>query len=222
MLIPVFFWDPSVPALLLRHNIAVLIEQVWEKNQHLFRSIVFAITNKSEDIDDILQETYRRILNSPTDLNDPEEAFYYLKKCIRNTAIDWNRRYFRRHLTVKEQVSDYDRLEELRTTGETPLSRLLEKEGKNADASFVEEVFLAVEELPMKHREAVKSFFSIGGAPSPKQFSAENRIPYSTLRSRMVRGIDLIRDILAEKNVHGFVKEPPGTLLGRAEKRTTK
>ena len=43
----------------------VLRDKVWEENQRLFRSIVFAIVRNPADIDDVLQETYRRILKTP-------------------------------------------------------------------------------------------------------------------------------------------------------------
>ena len=200
----------------------VLTDQVWEENQRLFRSIAIAIVKNPADIDDVLQETYRRVLKAPYEITNPEEAFYYLKKSVRNTAIDWNRKSFRRNLTVKEQVSDYDRLESLRASGESPRSRLLEKERKQSDATFITEVHLAIEELPEKQRDALKAFFSIGESPPPKELCVIKNIPYSTLRSRMVRGIDMIRDILSEKDIPGFAKDVPETLLSKTEKRAVK
>ena len=32
----------------------------------------------------VLQETYRRILKTSNKITNPEEAFYYLKKSVRN------------------------------------------------------------------------------------------------------------------------------------------
>ena len=138
------------------------------------------------------------------------------------TAIDWNRKTFRRNITVKEQVSDYERLEGLRSSGENPLSSLLERERKCGEADFLCEVYLAIEKLPETQQEAVKAFFSIGDSPSAKEFCAINDIPYSTLRSRMVKGIDNIRKILAEKNVPGFAKDVSETLLKKTEMRAVK
>ncbi len=203
-------------------RIFVLRDKVWEENQRLFRSIVFAIVRNPADIEDVLQETYRRILKTPSQITSREEAFYYLKKSVRNTAIDWNRKSFRRNLTVKEQVSDYDRLEELHSSGDSPLSQLLEEERKQSYADFISEVYLAMDELPEKQREAVKAFFSVRGAPSPKELCAIKNIPYSTLRSRMVKGIDSIRDILSKKNIPGFAKAISETLLKKTEKSAVK
>ncbi len=200
----------------------MLINKVWEEHQRLFRSIVFAIIRNPADIDDVLQETYRRILKTSHETTNPEEAFYYLKKSVRNTAIDWNRKAFRRNITVKEQVSDYERLEELRSSGENPLSSLLEQERKCGEADFLCEVYLAIEKLPETQQDAVKAFFSIEGFPSSKEFCSINDIPYSTLRSRMVKGIDNIRKILAEKNMPGFAEEISETLLEKTEKRAVK
>jgi len=204
-----------------KHNF-VLRDKVWEENQRLFRSIVFAIVRNPADIDDVLQETYRRVLKTPYAITSREEAFYYLKKSVRNTAIDWNRRSIRRNLTVKEQVSDYDRLEELHSSGESPLSQLLEEERKQSYADFISEVYLAIDELPEKQRDAVKAFFSVRGSPSPKELCIIKNIPYSTLRSRMVKGIDSIRDILSEKNIPGFAKNISETLLKKTEKSAVK
>lgn len=200
----------------------MLTDKIWEENQRLFRSIVFAIVRNPADIDDVLQETYRRILKTSNEITNPEEAFYYLKKSVRNTAIDWNRRVFRRNVTVKEQASDYERLEELRTSGENPLSSLLEQERKCEESDFLCEVYLAIENLPETQQQAVKAFFSIGHSPSAKEFCAVNDIPYSTLRSRMVKGIDNIRKILAEKNIPGFAEEVSETLLKKTEMRAVK
>ncbi len=202
--------------------IVVLRDKVWEENQHLFRSIIFAIVGNPADIEDVLQETYRRVLKTPCQITSREETFYYLKKSVRNTAIDWNRKSFRRNLTVKEQVSDYDRLEELHSSGENPLSQLLEEERMQSEADFISEVYLAINELPEKQQDAVKAFFSIGGSPSPKELCVIKNIPYSTLRSRMVKGIDSIRGILSEKNIPGFAKGVSDTLLKKAEKSAVK
>ena len=218
----VFFWNLCVRTPPLRHNNFVLTEQVWKKNQRLFRSIVLAIVQNPEDIDDVLQETYRRILNTPWKITDQEETFYYLKKCVRNTSIDWNRKMFRRTLTVKEQVSDYEKLEELQTSSDNPLATLLEKEKKLTDARFIRKVRAAADELPEKQKEAVKSFFCLDGYPSPKQLCTDKNIPYSTLRSRMERGISLIRDKMSQKNKPAFVKNNSETLLKLTEKRSVK
>jgi len=196
----------------------VSTHQIWEKHQHLFRSIAYAITGKHEEIEDILQETYRKVLSSPVELNDPDETFHYLKKAVRNTAIDWNRKFFRRNLTVKEQVSDYDRMEELRTSGDNPLSLLLVEEQKAMEDSISKEIHRALERLPAKYQEAIKTFFSIDNLPPPNEFCRKRKIPYSTMRSRMLRGIGLIRDVLAEKNEGDFVKKECRTLLNTAEK----
>ena len=200
----------------------MLIEKVWEKNQRLFRSIVRAIIRNPEDVEDVLQETYRRILNAPWRITDPQETFYYLKKSVRNTSIDWNRKMFRRNLTVKEQVSDYEKLEELQTSGDNPLSSLLEKERELTDARFAREVRIAVDELPEKPREAVKSFFSLDGVSPPKQLCAQKNIPYSTLRSRMEKGINLIREKISQKNPSPFVKNKSRTLLHTTGRRAVK
>jgi len=200
----------------------VSLAKVWEENQHLFRSIAYAITNNSADIDDVLQETYRRVLQSSVTITDAREAFFYLKKSVRNTAIDWNRRTFRRNLTVKEQLPDYQRLEELRSTGENPLSSLLRLERVRTDEALIREITLAVEQLPLKHRQAVSAFFSLDGTLPAKEFCQAHRIPYSTLRSRMLRGIDMIRDTLARKNIPGFVRNQSGTLLVSGEERAVK
>ena len=209
-------------AVITTKQIVVLIDKIWEENQRLFKSIVVAIINKPADIDDVLQETYRRVLKTPYKITSPEEAFYYLKKSVRNTSIDWNRKSFRRNLTVKEQVSNYERLEGLRSTEENPLSQLLQQERRQSDTSFIAAVYLAIEELPEKQRESVKAFFSIGNSSSPKELCFVKNIPYSTLRSRMVKGIDSIRTILSKKNVPGFAKNETETLLSETEKRAVK
>ena len=205
----------------LRQTGNVLLERIWEKHQRLFKSIVLTIIRNPEDVEDVLQETYRRLLNKPRNIKDPDEAFYYLKKSVRNTSIDWNRKMFRRNLTVKEQVSNYERLEELRTSPDNPLSNLLEKEKMAFDSRFIKEARSIVDELPEKFREAVKSYFQLDGYPPPGEFYDKRNIAYSTLRSRMERGIDLIRIKISEKMEPNLVKSGTQTLLRLKEKRAS-
>lgn len=191
----------------------MVIHKVWEENQHLLRSIASAILGRSGETEDVLQETYRKLLHSRIDIKDSEQALFYLKRSVRNTAIDWNRKYFRKNLAVKEQVNDYERLEELYNDDENPLTLLLQKERESQEKQLSREVFQAIKTLPQIHQEAIKSFFRIDDCPPPKILSRERGIPYSTLRSRMLRGIDLIREILSEKSIPGFVKKERETLL---------
>jgi RNA polymerase sigma-70 factor (ECF subfamily) len=178
---------------------------VWEKKKCAFRAMVRAVVSDPNSVEDVLQEAFLRVLKTRKSFANGQEAFNYLRRTVLNTSIDSYRR-------LKRQNSRFDTRNGERYTqgyaeiGNDPLSLLLTTEAAEMHNQLVTEVERALRTLQPKQREAVEAFFRRESTLKLKEFCQEQGVPYSTLRSRMLQGIDQIRIQLQARGVSGFVQ----------------
>ena len=178
---------------------------MWEEKKCALRAVVRAVVSDSSSVEDVLQETFLRVLKTRKSFTNQQEAYNYLRRAVLNTSIDCYRR-------VQRQSSRFDtRNGERRTQGYAeigadPLSLLLVSEAAETHSHLVDEVEMALRSLPPKQREAIEVFFRRESTLKLKEFCQEQGVPYSTLRSRMLQGIDRIRACLQQRGVSGFGK----------------
>jgi RNA polymerase sigma-70 factor (ECF subfamily) len=178
---------------------------VWEKKKCAFRAMVRAVVSDPNSVEDVLQEAFLRVLKTRKSFANGQEAFNYLRRTVLNTSIDSYRR-------LKRQNSRFDTRNGERYTqgyaeiGNDPLSLLLTTEAAEMHNQLVTEVERALRTLQPKQREAVEAFFRRESTLKLKEFCQEQGVPYSTLRSRMLQGIDQIRIQLQARGVTGFVQ----------------
>ena len=103
----------------------------------LYRA-AWAITGAREDAEDLVQETYERVLRRPRQIARAEDALPYLLGVLRNTWVDTVRSRARRP-TVPLDTEAVDRIE-----GASPLDRVAARE-----------VFEAVAALPPDWRDTL-------------------------------------------------------------------
>ncbi len=169
-----------------------------------------AVISDPSSVEDVLQEAFLRVLRTRKRFANQQEAFNYLRRAVLNTSIDTYRR-------LQRQNSRFDTRNGERQTqryaeiGADPLSLLLTNEEAETHNHLVNEVEMALRSLQPKQREAVEVFFRRESTLKLKEFCQEQGVPYSTLRSRMLQGIDLIRVYLRQRGVSGFgqTKEKP-------------
>ena len=165
--------------------------------------MVRAVVSDSSSVEDVLQEAFLRVLKTRKSFANQQEAYNYLRRAVLNTSIDSYRR-------VQRQNSRFDtRNGERRTQGYAeigadPLSLLLISEAAETHSHLVNSVERALRSLPRKQREAVEVFFRRESTLKLKEFCQEQGVPYSTLRSRMLQGIDQIREYLRQRGVSEF------------------
>jgi RNA polymerase sigma-70 factor, ECF subfamily len=138
----------------------------------LYRA-AWAMTGAREDAEDLVQETYERVLRRPREIAREEDTLPYLLGVLRNTWIDTVRSRARRP-TVPLELEVADSIE--------PLDRLAARE-----------VFAAIAALPDDWRDTVAAV-DVAGLSYAEAAEALD-VPVGTIMSRLSRG----RERVAEK-----------------------
>lgn len=174
-----------------------MLVRLWERNRAILRSLVRTVLFDHSLIDDVLQEAFARLLKRNRTFPSERETYNYMRRVVLNTAIDFYRQRNRARLCAREFYSPAD--------ASTPLDLLIREEQENLHVSVLAEVLKALESLPLEQREAIELFFRRDGRRI-KEICEKMKIPYSTLRSRMLAGIDAIRKELKEKGLYERVR----------------
>lgn len=167
--------------------------------------MVGAVLPGSHHIDDVLQEAFTRVLRSNRRFSSPNDAYKYLRTSTLTTAIDFYRRLKRQHRVFA--ACDVKSIYRPTSGHDDPLSRLIRVEEVNERNALMAEVYAAVENLAPEQQEAIRAFFGKRRQASLKEYCMDAGVSYSTLRCRMLKGIDRIREQLQERNINGFGAE---------------
>ena len=133
-----------------------------------------AWTRSREEAEDLVQETYARVLSKPRLLRGEDEVGYLLR-ALRNTLISQRRTEQRRPVTTE-------------LLEETPLGSRASDDP--AQTSETRQVFAAIAELPDEFRDAVVAV-DVAGLSYPEAAQALG-VPEGTLTSRLFRGRDRV------------------------------
>ncbi|HXK60822.1 MAG TPA: sigma-70 family RNA polymerase sigma factor [Acidobacteriota bacterium] len=162
------------------------LADIWERNKGSFQAIVKTILLDHSAVDDVLQDAFTQVMTAAPDLKDELEACNYARRAVINTAINHYRRR-KRHEGLIKAVQSF------RSTAEerTPLRVLMEKEQRQRELDMVRELQAAMERLTPEQRQALDLVFS--RTQRFKEICSETGIPYTTLRSRVLSAVDVIR-----------------------------
>ena len=133
-----------------------------------------AWTRSREEAEDLVQETYARVLSKPRLLRGEDDVGYLLR-ALRNTLISQRRTEQRRPVTTE-------------LLEETPLGARASDDP--AQASETRQVFAAIAELPDEFRDAVVAV-DVAGLSYPEAARALG-VREGTLTSRLFRGRDRV------------------------------
>ena len=142
----------------------------------LYRA-AWALTGAREDAEDLVQETYERVLRRPREIARAEDALPYLLGVLRNTWIDTVRSRARRP-TVPLDVDAEDRVE-----GRSPLERVAARE-----------VFEVVAALPAEWRDTLAAV-DVAGLSYSEAANALG-VPIGTIMSRLARARRALAELL--------------------------
>jgi RNA polymerase sigma-70 factor, ECF subfamily len=142
----------------------------------LYRA-AWAMTGSREDAEDLVQETYERVLRKPREIAREEDALPYLLGVLRNTWVDTVRSRARRP-TVPLELEAVDRV-----AGGSPLERVAARE-----------VFEVVAALPADLRDTLAAV-DIAGL-SYREAAAALGVPIGTIMSRLSRGRQKVAETL--------------------------
>ena len=133
-----------------------------------------AWTRSREEAEDLVQETYARVLARPRMLRGEDEVGYLLR-ALRNTLISQRRTEQRRPITTE-------------LLDESALGARASDDP--ADASQSREVFAAIAELPQDFRDALVAV-DVAGLSYPEAARALG-VPEGTVTSRLFRARDRV------------------------------
>ncbi len=176
-----------------------MLERIWYEKQPVFRSIVVRMLLDPSRVDDILQEAFAHVLASGRAFPTEADAYRYIRRVVSNTTID-HYRASKRALDCfsTETIFVYS---EPRSSQPSPLTTLLKNEFARSRSELLEEVSRALTDLPPDQREAILLILG----PRPRKLTemcSEIGVPYSTLRSRMIAGLERIRRKLKVKGLY--------------------
>jgi RNA polymerase sigma-70 factor (ECF subfamily) len=140
----------------------------------LYRA-AWALCGSREDAEDLVQETYARVLAKRRVIATDEAALGYLLRVLRNTFVSQLRTRDRRPQTVPDEGFE--------AAAHT---------GSPEDALAAREVFGAISELPEGIREAVVAVDVLG--LSYGEAARALRVPPGTIMSRLSRGRGRVAD----------------------------
>ncbi len=176
-----------------------MLERIWHEKRAVFRSIALRMLLDPSRVDDILQEAFAHVLASGRSFPSEADAYRYMRRVVSNTTID--------HYRASKRAVDRFSTEtifvysEPRSSQPGPLTTLLKNEFARSRSELLEEVARALTDLPPDQREAILLILG----PRPRKLTEicrEMGVPYSTLRSRMIAGLQRIRKKLKVKGLY--------------------
>lgn len=155
------------------------LEALWTAEGPLAWSHALAILHDPAEADDALQEAFLRVWQARERLDDPTRLAGYLRRCIRNIALD---RLRRRRVGAEARAALAARARILRAVGSAP----------GIDPEQLER---ALGGLPVEQREVI--VLRVWGALDFAGIAARVEAPLGTVHSRYRLGMERLRRALA-------------------------
>ena len=150
-------------------------ESLVEHLDRLYKA-AWALCGSREEAEDLVQETFARVLAKPRTIGADEEALPYLLGVLRNTYISMQRKRSRRPQTAPLEQSEY---------------RIASPSSASPGAVLAaREVFAAIAALPDDYRDAVVAV-DVAGLSYAEAAEALG-VPTGTIMSRLYRGRDRV------------------------------
>jgi RNA polymerase sigma-70 factor (ECF subfamily) len=151
-------------------------------SQHVDRlyRAAWSLCGSREDAEDLVQETFARVLSRPRMLHGDDEL-YYLMRVLRNTFLTSRRTAGRRPVTVAT-------LEDVVTADPKPL-------GRPEQALEIQELYAAIAELPEDFRMALVAIDVLG--LSYREAARALRVREATITTRLFRARKQVAQLLA-------------------------
>jgi RNA polymerase sigma-70 factor (ECF subfamily) len=156
----------------------------------LYRA-AWGLCGSREDAEDLVQETFARVLSRPRVLHGDDDLFY-LMRVLRNTFLTTRRTAGRRPVTVAT-------LEDVVTADPKPM-------GRPEQALEVQEVYATIAELPEDFRMALVAVDVLG--LSYREAARALRVREATITTRLFRARKQVAKRLADD------AQPPGAEQG--------
>ncbi len=168
--------------------------QIVSRYQSSICGIAYAATGDLAQSEDIAQETFITAWRRLSTLREPEKLGSWIRAIARNVIQSYYRKS-KREVTAQAEVLD-DTAEIPAAIEETPHERIVSEEERQL-------LWNTLAELPEQYREPLVLFYRQG--QSTKAVAEALELPEATVRQRLFRGRELLREQMA-----AFVEETLG------------
>lgn len=172
-----------------------ILQKLVEERQSLWRKIAYKIVGVDEIADDVLQESWRKLLASKVNFNSYEEWERYFKKIVIHTALDFRKmegRMLKKSAPLEAALDQPDQQD-------GQLDRVIQGERRQSEEKMLNDVISILETLPAGQRDAVRWLILEEESKTLEQISRREGVPISTLRSRLAGAIKKIQKNLRKK-----------------------
>lgn len=149
-------------------------EQIVKEHMDTIYRIALSYTKTPADADDVVQQTFMKLLTKPTDFHDNEHIKKWLIRVCVNECNSFFSSFWRRNVGPIEDIAEEPIFED-------------EKHS---------ELYEAIKALPSKHKIVVYLFYYEGYAT--KEIAEIIHIKEATVRTRLVTARKLLRAMLKE------------------------
>lgn len=176
----------------LRRRDPQLLDRLIEQYQYrLFRYLLYLTANR-EAAEDFFQETWMRVLERGRQYDGKSRFEVWLFAIARNLVIDWQRQKKPQSLDALIDSAGDNKPLDIETTG---CSSPLEVAASREEHERVQE---CLSRLPALHREVLLLHFQ--EELMLREIAAVVVAPISTVKSRLYRGLEALRQLLEGEN----------------------
>ncbi len=177
----------------LRSRDPDLLDRLIEQYQYRLFRYLFFLTGSQETAEDLFQETWVRVLDRGHQYNGKSKFETWLFAIARHLVIDLQRQKKPLSLDALSDPDDAKRLSEIEATGTPSPIELL------SDREETKRVTEALARLPAAYREVLLLRFQEDLAL--EEIATLVAAPLSTVKSRLYRGLDTLRESLEKGKV---------------------
>ncbi len=177
-----------------------MLERVWRTYQYVFRAIASSILADKSLVDDALQEAFAKVFRAEKTFASDLQAFHFVRRAVYNASVDQFRRATRRNRRFPSYDDPRVGENSQPVDSESPLFLLVREEENRRHSTLLRELKSGLRHLTRDQREAIRLMFGPNARPI-KKTCARQGVPYSTVRSRMLAGIDALRRHLLDRGI---------------------
>ncbi len=160
----------------MKDKLAYEFQEFWKQSAGKVRAYMFCICRNSADADDMAQDCCLRALRAWGHFNGQGSRQAWLFGIARRARVDWLRNKKRENTKISSQKKKQQN----------------QTVSKDIVIDDIEKIWDAVEELNEEYKEVIHLRFAAG--LSYEQIAISLEIPVGTVRSRLHRGLKVIKE----------------------------
>ncbi len=173
-----------------------ILQKLAEERPAFWSKIIYNILRQNDIVDDVLQESWKRLLASRVNLESYGDWERYFRKIVINTALD----YRKLQGTSIKRSAPIEAILEMPDQKEDPLKEVIAEENREVGKRILDDVNSLIAKLPAGQQDAICWILLEEEPMTLEQLSLQKGIPISTLKSRLISGLKKIQKNLRKKD----------------------